>query len=219
MSLASALRNSVVAGGLISPFVTHAVLTSSTPAGGSWAVIFLQLALASWFVVAKIKAPYQIPTLGALAVIGVAICFMHLRGGLAVSSGLLHMLAYLCLLVMFGSSLLRGREPIVMFFARTIHGPLSEELLKYTRGVTNAWCVFFALQLLGSGLLLIFAPVGWWSLFVNVLNAPLVCIMFLAERLSRPLWVANAPREEFAQVMALIELIKSRMTSRDHGIR
>lgn len=219
MSLASALRISFVASGLISPFVTHAVLSAGKPVAWAWAVVFLQLALVSWFVATKVEAPYRIPTLCALAVIGVAISFMHVRGGLAVSSGLLHMLAYLCLLVIFSSSLLRGREPIVMFFARTIHGPLSKELGKYTRGVTNAWCVFFAMQLLGSGLLLIFAPIRWWSLFVNVLNAPLVCMMFLTERLTRPLWVANAPREEFAKVMDLIELIKSRMTSRDRGIR
>ena len=85
------------------------------------------------------------------------------------------------LLALFAGSLLRGHEAIVTILARKIRGPLPPELLLYTRRVTLAWCVFFAGQLVGSLVLFLYAPVSVWSLFVNVLNAPLVVLMFAIE--------------------------------------
>ena len=219
MDLRRAVRVGTMAGGIALPFMTHVVLTAGKPAAAAWTLILIQLALAFWFVVAQVKPPYRVLALAGLGGCSIALYCMRLTGGLVLSSGLAHALAYLYLLAMFGASLLPDREPLVTFFARKIHGPLAPGLRKYTRNVTRAWCIFFALQLLGSAVLLTFAPISWWSLFVNVLNAPLVCIMFVVERLGRPLWVANPPREEFANVMELVELMKNRVVSQDPGIR
>ena len=47
--------------------------------------------------------------------------------------------------------------------------------------MTRAWSLFFAGQLAGSLVLLVFAPRWAWSLFVNVVDLPLVAAMFGAE--------------------------------------
>ena len=80
-------------------------------------------------------------------------------------------------------------------------GALSPPLARYTRNVTLAWTVFFAAQLLTSALLYCLAPLTVWSLFVNVLNAPLIAVMFGTEYLIR-LWRHPAhARKPVAQVM------------------
>jgi hypothetical protein len=134
--------------------------------------------------------------------------------GLVITPALLHAVAYIALLLIFGASMQRGREPLVTFFARSIHGPLPEELRQYTRRVTGVWCGFFALQLLVSLVLLILAPIIWWSFFVNVLNAPLVGLLVLAERLSRRYWVVNPPNERWSEMASLAGLIKDSLAQR-----
>jgi uncharacterized membrane protein len=88
---------------------------------------------------------------------------------------------YLLLLGWFGASLRSGREPLVTFMARQVHGTLSAELLAYTRRVTVAWCLFFLAMAATSLALFLRAPAQIWSLFANVLNLPLVVAMFVAE--------------------------------------
>lgn len=197
------------------PLLIHIVLTAGRPGHAAYALILGQTALAYWFVLARAKRNYRVPAIIGLVACSIALCFLHLTGELVLSSGVPHALAYLGLLVSFGTSLLPRREPIVTYFARKIHGPPSVEIQQYTRNVTWAWCIFFGLQLLGSATLIAFAPVAWWSTFVNVLNAPMVVVMFLCERLSRPFWVVNPPLEHFADIKHMVELVKGSLTKRD----
>jgi uncharacterized membrane protein len=111
----------------------------------------------------------------SLAFVGIA------QLDLASLPGLPHALAYSSLLVVFGFSLLPGREPVLTRLVLKIRGPLPPELLAYTRHVTAAWCCFFAAQLALSLTLFLFAPLAVWSLFINVLNLPLVVVMFAIE--------------------------------------
>jgi uncharacterized membrane protein len=111
-----------------------------------------------------------------------AVAFLQGRHiDVSVAYGVPHAAAYLFLLSLFGRSLLAGREALVTRFARRIHGGLPPELVSYTRRVTWAWCLFSAANLATSALLYLFAPVAAWSLFVNVLNFPLLILMFVAE--------------------------------------
>jgi uncharacterized membrane protein len=82
---------------------------------------------------------------------------------------------------LFGHTLRDGHEPLVSRLARRVHGALPSELAAYTRRVTYAWCVFFSAQIVVSALLFKFAPLGVWSLFVNILNFPLLALMFMGE--------------------------------------
>jgi uncharacterized membrane protein len=114
--------------------------------------------------------------------------------GLAFLYGAPHAAAYLFLLWLFGRTLLRGRDPLVSRIARRVHGTLAPEMEAYTRRVTLAWCVFFAGQVAVSALLLAFAPLAAWSLFVNVLNVPLLALMFGSEYLYRVAHHPDHPR-------------------------
>lgn len=107
------------------------------------------------------------------------------RWGLAAAYGIPHAAIYLFLLWFFGHTLLRGKEPLVTRLARRVHGTLPPELEAYTRRVTFAWCVFFAAQLIISALLFKFASPNTWSLFISLLNFPLLVLMFVGEYVYR----------------------------------
>lgn len=120
-----------------------------------------------------------------LAASGLAIAviaFLQTRHlDVSLAYGVPHGAIYLFLLALFGRSLAPGREALITGFARHLHGGLPPELETYTRRVTWVWCLFFAANLAASALLYLFAPVAAWSLFVNVLNFPLLILMFVAE--------------------------------------
>lgn len=99
------------------------------------------------------------------------------------------------LLAIFGRTLTGGREPLCTRFARTVHAPiiLSPQQLLYTRRVTQAWAIFFALVALTSTLLFFFAPLETWSFFANFLTLPLVVLMFVAEYKIRTWAVPGLP--------------------------
>ncbi len=103
------------------------------------------------------------------------------RQGMLVASGVPHATVNLALLLVFGGSLLPGREPVATALARKIRGRLDGEIAVYTRRVTWAWTFFFAGQLVASLALFVWAPIADWSLFVNVLSYPLIVLMFAAE--------------------------------------
>lgn len=122
-----------------------------------------------------------------LLVAGAAIYVIEheIRLGLAAAYGIPHTAIYLSLLWIFGRTLARGREPLITGFARRVHGSLPPEMEAYTRRVTLAWCIFFIAQPVISAVLFTWATLDTWSLFVNVLNLPLVVLMFAAEYLYR----------------------------------
>jgi uncharacterized membrane protein len=85
----------------------------------------------------------------------------------------------------FGRSLLKGRMPLCTEFADKIHGPLTEQELRYTRSVTWAWTGFFLGNLGMTFALFSFASLQTWSFFVNFISLPLVALMFVVEFLVR----------------------------------
>ena len=97
----------------------------------------------------------------------------------------LHAAINLAMLWVFARTLIAGREPLITGFARRIHGSLPPYLETYTRNTTTAWCVFFAAQVVVSIVLLAFASLETWSLFVNVLSFPSVAAMFVGEYVYR----------------------------------
>ena len=102
----------------------------------------------------------------------------------------------------FGRSLLPGSTPLVSRFAQVVHGKLSPRLASYTRGVTLAWVVYFALTSLVSILLFFAAPAAVWSGFVNLLSLPLLAAMFAGEYLVRMFVIPASERTGFFQAVA-----------------
>ena len=105
-----------------------------------------------------------------------------------------HAAAYGCLLTWFATSLRQGHEPVVTEFARRMRRTMPSKVIRYTRRVTVAWCVFFAAQLAVSAALLLAAPVSIWSSFITLWNLPLVVAMGLAEFGCRWLLFRREPR-------------------------
>lgn len=120
---------------------------------------------------------------------------------LAASSGISHAAIYLFLLWYFGSTLAPGREPIITRFARRVHGALQPAMERFTRRLTVVWCAFFAAQLIASALLFAFAPLNAWSLFINLLNLPLLVLMFVGQSVYRTLRYPDCPRASIWQAV------------------
>lgn len=154
--------------------------------------------------------------LAALSAVGVLIYVLDQREqmGLVASSGLSHAAVYLFLLWYFGSTLAQGREPIITRLARRVHGPLDPVMERFAHRLTIAWCIFFAAQLVTSVLLYAFAPLSVWSIFVNVLNFPLVALMFVGQVLYRNLRCPDCPR---ASILQAAEAFRNKDASLSKG--
>ena len=162
------------------PLVTHAAF-----AAGRWlplatALAACQVAAIGLVLLRRTRDGRLAWLLLALPAFALAAQF-HAQASVLAVSGVSHALIYAGLLAFFGGTLRPGRVDLVTGLARRLRGPLEPEMEAYTRGVTRAWCGFFAFQLAASALLLLFAPAEAWSLFVNVLDAPLIGLMFLSE--------------------------------------
>jgi len=158
------------------------------------------LALGWWAMMrAGRKLPWLAFLLAAFAL--VYVLDQRERMGPAASAGISHAGAYLLLLWYFGSTLVPGREPIIARFARRVHGTLSPRMEEITRGLTVAWCAFFATQVAVSALLYAFAPLAIWSLFVNLLNLPLLALMFTAQGIYKTLRCPECPRASVLQAV------------------
>ncbi|MDA8225564.1 MAG: hypothetical protein M0T86_06565 [Betaproteobacteria bacterium] len=87
----------------------------------------------------------------------------------------------------FGSTL--GGQPEQALCSRIAMGlvaePLDAAYLRYTRNVTLAWTVFFAVSAGVSVVLFVAAPLVVWSTFADVGTPVLLGVMFVAEYLVR----------------------------------
>ncbi len=110
----------------------------------------------------------------------------------------------------FGRTLSPGMKPLVSRMAELVHGDLSPRLVRYTRQVTWAWTLFFALTSLVSLLLFALAPAAVWSAFVNLLSLPLLGAMFIGEYLVRIAVIPRSERSGFLQAMAAYRQFSAR---------
>jgi uncharacterized membrane protein len=92
-----------------------------------------------------------------------------------------HAGANLVLAVAFGRTLLAGRESLCTRFARLLHGTLPPQVVRYTRGVTAAWTIFFCALFLLSCALYLGGFLAAWSVLANILSPVLIAAMFVVE--------------------------------------
>jgi uncharacterized membrane protein len=192
----------------LAPLINHSALVTDRWGTVGVGIIALQtFAIVSLLPLRLAVGPqYLMAGLAGLAV-GTALWYFAGDGFIA-SSAVPHAVTYLALLALFGGSLLPGREPIMTIIARAVRGQLPPKTLAYTRHVTWAWCLFCVAQLAVSLALLLFAPLAVWSLFVNVLNLPLVLLLFTAEYLYRMWRYGHQPRDRFTDLFRLYAHIK-----------
>ena len=92
-----------------------------------------------------------------------------------------HAGANLVLAIVFGRTLVGGREPLCTRFARMVHGALPPEVVRYARQVTLAWTIFFATLFALSCFLYLGHFLAAWSILANVASPILVAAMFVVE--------------------------------------
>lgn len=115
-------------------------------------------------------------------------------------------LANLAMMVLFWRTLRPGSTPIVARVASLWRGPLDREVAAYTRRVTVAWTVFFAVMAVESAALALFAPLHVWSLFTNGLNYVFVVLFFVIEYRLR---LVCLPRHEHLSFRDFCRLLAS----------
>ena len=162
-------------------YLVHAFVSNAQSGPLRLALMWLPLVVVAGWVVAR--SANKVLWLTALLAIALNIYLLEHqeRLGLAATSGISHAAAYLFMLWYFGRTLARGSEPAITRFARRVHGALPPAMELFTRRLTIAWCIFFTVQLMASALLLAFSPLGAWSLFINVLNLPMLVVMFVGQ--------------------------------------
>ena len=162
--------------------------------------------------VLAILAATTVPVLFHLAIVetshirlGLRLSFAGLcKLGFVTASAVMHWAIYASLLTSFALTLRPGHVPLITAMARRLQDNVSDELAAYTRNVTLAWSVFFAVQLSLSVSLFCLAPLRWWSFFVNILDIPLVALMFATEYMVRLRCLRDPPRHSLAMIVNMI---------------
>ena len=89
-------------------------------------------------------------------------------------------LASLALLCAFARSLWRG-PPLIETLARLQAGELSAAELRYCRGVTVVWCVFFAANAFVAAWLALWGSTRAWALWTGALSYVAIAMLFAIE--------------------------------------
>ncbi|HYN27748.1 MAG TPA: hypothetical protein VES94_05560 [Burkholderiales bacterium] len=180
----------------------HWAISSDSGSGlGEFLTIAPLAAALIWFMGRSWRGRFGLSAL-ILAAVGGWIAWRAAGANPALVYLLPHVGAYLFMLWLFGHTLMPGREALITRLARIVHGTLPEEVERYSRHVTTAWCLFFAGMALTSLLLFFVASLAVWSVFANLLSLPLVVAMFLTEYLYR---ILRHPNFSHASIRATIQ--------------
>ena len=163
-------------------FLIHKISVSGNLTVLSAALILIPFVVAvTWLIAAEIGLRYAL----AISFTLILLCLLAFRvlgfPQPAIILGMPHLAANSFLMWFFGRTLTYQREPLITTLARKVHGSLPPELVSYTRHVTIAWTLFFAMQISCSIGLYSFASLEAWSTFINILSSPLIVLMFLCE--------------------------------------
>lgn len=147
--------------------------------GGGWLAVATVLVPLAALVVAAWRTRLRVVV--ALGAVAAAAVLVRWPAGAPLAAALVHVSVYLGLFGWFAGTLRPQATPLVTRVAQSVRGALAPELIVYTRRVTQAWCMFFAGMAATSAALFLLAPLPTWSMFANVLNLPLVAVMFVGE--------------------------------------
>lgn len=123
-------------------------------------------------------------------------------------AALFHAVIQAGLLLLFARSMRPGHEPLVTEMARRIHGTLRPDIVAYTRWVTLAWCLFFAIELASSAGLLCaglagYLPIRWWWLAVPDSCLPATIAVFVIEYVVRRWMITDFEHVRFGVAISV----------------
>ena len=170
----------------------HKVSISGDLTALSAAIVLIPFVIAlTWFITVEMGLRLALAISASLILLGLAAVKLFGPPHPAIIFGMPHLVTNSFLMWFFARTLQNKREPLITLIARRVHGSLTPDLEIYTRHVTIAWSLFFALQIAASILLFFFASLEIWSTFINILGTPLIVLMFLCEYTYRVLRYRN----------------------------
>lgn len=164
------------------PFLAHYTNSSAHSSNLGAFLAIAPLTLIS--LVLAWRSPRRMVMLAVLVLVCVALWtqWLALEHHYGLVYWLQHVGMQLILLIIFGRTLIAGRQPLCTRFAEAVHAaPLTTQHEIYARQVTIAWTLFFASMALISSMLFFLAPLATWSIFANFFTLPLIVMMFVAE--------------------------------------
>lgn len=174
------------------------------------ALAVIQVGIVVWVLGRQARPALRIVLL-ATALLTVIATILGSGSAAPAITGACHTGAYLLLLAWFAGSLRQDREPVVTSLARRIRASMPDTVVRYTRQVTIAWCVFFAAQIATSAALLLLAPRPVWLTFVTVLNLPLLAAMTVAEFAVRCSLFRHEPRTGLRRTLTAMRHMGNRL--------
>lgn len=114
----------------------------------------------------------------------------------------------LALSVGFALTLRPGHTALITTIADAAHGPLNDEMRRYTRKLTAFWALFAASLAAITLVLTLSGPLWAWSLFTNFISYALIGGVFIVEFLLRRHWFPAHPHGGFVDYLGIV--IKSR---------
>ncbi len=110
----------------------------------------------------------------------------------------------LALLIFFGRTLLAGRTPLITSISDAARGPLTPAMQKYTRLLTQLWCLVFLILILWSIILPWLHNPQLWSWFTNVINYGFVGAVFVIEFMVRKKLFPEHDHPSFIEYISII---------------
>ena len=171
----------VVLAGLGYVIASQWLMTRTPPS--AWSAVGLLTPMLVLLAIGAWRNGHRVWSLCAAAGIA-ALAFQAATGG-GLAPERLYLLQYvaihLALAVWFGSTLRRGRRPLISLLADRVHRGLTPAMETYTRKVTVAWTVYFvAMATLSLGVYAV-APFAIWATYANLLTPLAVVLMFAGE--------------------------------------
>lgn len=189
----------VVAAGVLYQVLLYSAAHGVLPHGFALALKCVPLALFAWW--GATHARYRALAFLALGVAAFGLWWADGHSFGDAAYGIPHAVVYLSLAWVFGHTLAPGKVPLVTRLATAVHGPLAPVIVVHTRRVTWAWTLFSIGQVVLSACLYLFASLDTWSLYITVLNLPLLGLMFVIEYLVRVLAFPQHPQASIAQAI------------------
>lgn len=145
-----------------------------------WAAYFLGILLVLPLLVDVVRRERPSIRSGALAFCAVVV-LMWAEYQAATVLKIYPLLIFAIFFILFASSLVVGRTPLVSRFAILMRGPAPDVVMRYGRHATIVWSIFFFIMIAASLYLSLFASLAAWSWFTNVFSYLLVGLMFVIE--------------------------------------
>lgn len=189
-----------VAGGVAVTAVYLVLCHLAVDSGSAWAPWLMLLPLSATLVGG---AAYRF---GRWAGVGVALAvvtalalaqpWLNLHGGWLYAAE--HASFNLALASLFGLSLSDPRGALITRLAQQVRsGPLPPGVAVYTRRATVGWTLAFVTMAVVSIGLFLWAPLGHWSVFANLLTAPLIGLLFVVEYIVRRVCLRGIDHSRF----------------------